>query len=207
MNLKKLILAGEGVDLDFKKTITFHHKIAKTMVAFANNKGGKILIGVMDDGTVKGVKNEEEERFMLLKAGTHFCRPQIIPKFTEHIVDGHLVVVAEIEASDVKPHYALDDQDKWWVYIRVKDKCVLASKIVIDVLQKAKSIEPVIINFSEKEKALLEYLQANEKITLMAFCDLIKCHRRQGSKILVNLILSGIIRVHYSDKTEYYTAA
>jgi len=54
---------------------------------------------------------------------------------------------------------------------------------------------------------LLEYLQANEKITLMAFCDLIKCHRRQGSKILVNLILSGIIRVHYSDKTEYYTAA
>ena len=59
MNLKKLILAGEGVDLDFKKTITFHHKIAKTMVAFANNKGGKILIGVMDDGTVKGVKNEE----------------------------------------------------------------------------------------------------------------------------------------------------
>ena len=177
------------------------------MVAFANNKGGKILIGVMDDGTVKGVKNEEEERFMLLKAGTHFCRPQIIPKFTEHIVDGHLVLVAEIEASDVKPHYALDDQDKWWVYVRVKDKCVLASKIVIDVLQKAKSIEPVIINFSEKEKTLLEYLQANEKITLMAFCDLIKCHRRQGSKILVNLILSGIIRVHYSDKTEYYTAA
>ena len=207
MNLKKLILAGEGVDLDFKKTITFHHKIAKTMVSFANNKGGKILIGVMDDGTVKGVKNEEEERFMLLKAGTHFCRPQIIPKFTEHIVDGHLVLVAEIEASDVKPHYSLGEDLKWWVYIRVKDKCVLASKIVIDVLQKAKSIEPVIINFSEKEKALLEYLQANEKITLMAFCDLIKCHRRQGSKILVNLILSGIIRVHYSDKTEYYTAA
>jgi predicted HTH transcriptional regulator len=207
LNLKKLILAGEGVDLDFKKTITYNHKIAKTMVAFANNKGGKILIGIMDDGTVKGVKNEEEERFMLLKAGTHFCRPQIIPKFTEHTLDGHLVLVAEIEASDVKPHYSLDDQDKWWVYVRVKDKCVLASKIVIDVLQKAKSIEPVIINFSEKEKALLEYLQANEKITLMAFCDLIKCHRRQGSKILVNLILSGIIRVHYSDKTEYYTAA
>ena len=50
-------------------------------------------------------------------------------------------------------------------------------------------------------------LKPKEKITLMAFCDLIKCHRRQGSKILVNLILSGIIRVHYSDKTEYYTAA
>ena len=102
MNLKKLILAGEGVDLDFKKTITFHHKIAKTMVSFANNKGGKILIGVMDDGTVKGVKNEEEERFMLLKAGTHFCRPQIIPKFTEHIVDGHLGLVAEIEGKSAE---------------------------------------------------------------------------------------------------------
>jgi predicted HTH transcriptional regulator len=207
LNLKKLILAGEGFDIDFKKTITFHHKIAKTMVAFANNKGGKILIGVMDDGSIKGVKNEEEERFMLLKAGTHFCKPQIIPKFSEYIVDGQLVLVAEIEESDVKPHYALDDADKWWVYIRVKDQCVLASKIVIDVLQKTNQKEPVIINFTEKEKALLAFLEVNEKITLREYCDLIKCHRRQGSKILVNLILSGIIRVHYSDKTEYYTAA
>ncbi|MDB4904822.1 MAG: Divergent domain protein [Mucilaginibacter sp.] len=45
MNVKKLIFEGEGVKLDFKKTITSCEKIARTMVAFSNNKGGRLLIG------------------------------------------------------------------------------------------------------------------------------------------------------------------
>jgi predicted HTH transcriptional regulator len=61
MNIKKLIFEGEGVTLDFKKTITSCEKIARTMVSFANNKGGKLLIGVADDGIIKGVKSEDEE--------------------------------------------------------------------------------------------------------------------------------------------------
>jgi predicted HTH transcriptional regulator len=64
MNLRKLILQGEGATLDFKKTITSNEKIAKSLVAFANNKGGKLLIGVADDGTIKGVKSEDEERYI-----------------------------------------------------------------------------------------------------------------------------------------------
>jgi len=62
MNVKKLIFEGEGLTLDFKKTITSCEKIARTMVAFANNKGGRLLIGVADDGTITGVKSEDEER-------------------------------------------------------------------------------------------------------------------------------------------------
>jgi predicted HTH transcriptional regulator len=44
MNVKKLIFEGEGVKLDFKKTITSCEKIARTMVAFSNNKEGRLLI-------------------------------------------------------------------------------------------------------------------------------------------------------------------
>ncbi len=207
MNIKKLILEGEGTQLDFKKTITHLHKIAKCMVAFANNKGGKILVGVMDDGTIKGVKSEEEERYMLLKAGTQYCRPIIEPKFSEHYIDGKIVLMAEIEESDVKPHYALGDDDKWWVYVRVKDKSVLASKIVVDVLSKETNGDDVVIEFSSKEKALLAYLEEHKRITLTEYSKLINITRRRASKVLVNLILSGIIKVHSSEKIEFYTAA
>lgn len=207
MNIKKLILEGEGVQLDFKKTITHVHKIAKTMVAFANNKGGTMLVGVMDDGSIKGVKNEEEEKYQLIKAGTYYCRPMIEPRFTEVIVDGVLVLVVDVPESDIKPHYALGEDDKWWAYIRVKDKSVLASKIVIDVLRKETKGDGALIEFSSKEKALLEYLEANERITLMEFCKLINISRRRASRILVNLVLSGVIRVHSTEKTEFYTAA
>ena len=74
MNIKKLILLGENVNIDFKKTISSAEKIAKTLVAFANNKGGKLLIGVADDKTIKGVKSEDEEKYMITKAAHIFCR-------------------------------------------------------------------------------------------------------------------------------------
>ena len=51
MNIRKLILEGEGVTQDFKKRIASCEKIAKTMVSFANNKGGRLLVGIADDGT------------------------------------------------------------------------------------------------------------------------------------------------------------
>ncbi|MFN5704808.1 MAG: helix-turn-helix domain-containing protein, partial [bacterium] len=204
---KRLIMEGEGVQLDFKKTITHVHKIAKTIVSFANNKGGKILIGVMDDGSIKGVKSEEEEKYQITKAAQFYCSPPIEPKFSEHYFDGATVVMVEIETSNTKPHFALGEDQKWWAYIRVKDKSVLASKIVLDVLKKESKGESALIEFSSKEKALLEYLEANEKITLKEYCNLINISRRRASRILVNLVLSGVIRVHSSEKTEFYTAA
>jgi predicted HTH transcriptional regulator len=207
MNIKRLILEGEGVQLDFKKSITNLHKIAKAMVAFANNKGGKLLVGVMDDGSIKGVKSEEEEKFMLIKAATFFCKPEIRPHFSEYTVDGAVVLVAGIDESIEKPHYALDEDGKWWVYIRIKDKSVLASKIVVDVLKRETKGDNVLIEFSSKEKALLEYLNSNERITLQEFCSLINSSKRSASRILVNLVLSGIIRVHSTEKTEFYTAS
>src|SRR6201986_2773290 len=163
MNLKKQIFEGEGVTLDFKKTITSCEKIARTMVSFANNKGGRLLIGVADDGTIKGVKSEDEERYMITRAAHLFARPALEPIFEEVYVDDKLVLVVEIKESTEKPHYALAEDGKWWVYIRVKDKSVLASKIVVDVLKRSAQDEGVLIAYSSNEKTLLEYLQTSER--------------------------------------------
>lgn len=207
MNLKRLIFEGEGVTLDFKKTITSCEKIARTMVAFANNKGGRLLIGVADDGTIKGVKNEDEERYMITRAATLFARPALEPVFEEVYVDDKLVVVVEIPESDMKPHSALAEDGKWWVYVRVKDKSVLASKIVVDVLKRSSGETGVLIEYSANEKSLLEYLEKTERITVKEYSDLIKVSRRAAQRILVNMILSGVIKVHTTEKEEYYTAA
>lgn len=207
MNIKRMIIEGEGVTLDFKKTITNCEKIAKTLVAFANNKGGRLLIGVLDDGTIKGVKSEDEEKYMITRAATFFCRPALEPIFEEIYVDEKLVLVAEIEPSDTKPHYSLGEDGKWWVYIRIKDKSMLASKIVVDVLKRSNTNDGVLIEYSSKEKALLEYLHEQERITVKEYCGLLNLSRRRAQRILVNLVLSGVIRVHTTEKEEYYTAS
>ena len=207
MSIKKQIFEGESVTLDFKKTITSCEKIARTMVSFANNKGGRLLIGVADDGTIKGVKSEDEERYMITRAAHMFSRPALEPRFEEVYVDDKLVLTVDIEESTLKPHAALAEDGKWWVYVRVKDKSVLASKVVVDVLKRSAETTGVLISYSEKEKALLEYLEKNERIDVKQLCDLIKVGRRAAQRLLVNLALSGIITIHTSEKEEYYTAA
>jgi predicted HTH transcriptional regulator len=207
MNIKKLIFEGEGVSLDFKKTITSCEKIARTMVSFANNKGGRLLIGVADDGTIKGVKSDDEERYMIERAAHLFAKPALEPRFEEVYIDHKLVLVVEIEESNLKPHYALAEDGKWWVYVRVKDKSVLASKVVVDVLKRSAETDGVLIEYSEKERSLLTHLESANRITVKEYCTLAKITRRRAQKILVDLVLSGVIQVHTTEKEEYYTAA
>jgi len=206
MNIKRLIYEGEGVSLDFKKTISSCEKIARTMSSYANNKGGRLLIGVADDGTIKGVKSEDEERYMITKAAHLFCKPALEPTFEEVYVDDKLVLVVTIDESNLKPHYALAEDGKWWVYVRVKDKSVLASKIVVDVLKRSSNETGVLIEYSANEKNLLEYLEKSNRITVREFCELLKLTRKRAQRILVDLILSGVIRIHTTEKEEYYTA-
>ncbi|GGA93648.1 MULTISPECIES: AlbA family DNA-binding domain-containing protein [Mucilaginibacter] len=206
INVKKLIFEGEGVTVDFKKTITSCEKIARTMVSFANNKGGKLLIGVIDDGTIKGVKSDDEERYMITKAAHFFSRPALEPVFEEVYFDDKLVLVVEIASSELKPHYALAEDGKWWAYVRVKDKSVLASKIVLEVLKRSSNDQGVLIEYSENESTLLGHLEKAGRITIKECSELLKVGRRRAQNVLVDLILSGLIKINTTEKEEYYTA-
>ncbi|MEJ7559398.1 MAG: ATP-binding protein [Pedobacter sp.] len=206
MNLKKLILQGEGTTLDFKKTITSVEKIAKSLVAFANNKGGQLLIGVADDGVIKGVKSEDEERYMITKSAHQYCKPAIEPEFEEIYIDHKLVLVVKIAASDTKPHYALDEQKKWWVYYRVNDKSILASKIIVDVIKKSNENTTNVIRYTDQERQLFEFLTREGRITLKQFSKLTRSSYKQAQTVLVSLILGGIIKPVTSEKEEYYIA-
>ncbi|KQC00968.1 helix-turn-helix domain-containing protein [Pedobacter sp. Hv1] len=207
MNIKRLILEGENVSLDFKKTISSSEKIAKTLVAFANNRGGKLLIGVTDDGQIKGVKSEDEEKYMITKAAHIYCKPAIEPKFEEIYIDDKVVLMVDIPKSDTKPHYAMDENKKWWVYFRVKDKSVLASKIIVDVLKESNNENGQLISYSDQEKKLLTYLAEHGRITLKEYSKLTKSAYKKAQKIIVSLILTGVILPHISEKEEYFTAA
>lgn len=206
MNVKRQIFEGEGVKLDFKKTITSCEKIAKTMVSFANNKGGRLLIGVADDGTIKGVKSEDEERYMITRAAHMFARPALEPIFEEVYVDDKLVLVVDTPESVLKPHYSLAEDGKWWVYVRVKDKSVLASKVVVDVLKRSSANEGVFLEYSDTEARLLQHLETSPRITVKECAGLLKVGRRRAQRLLVDLVLSGIIKIHTTEKEEFYTA-
>ena len=207
LNIKQiqaLINNGEGEQLDFKKEISNSSRIAKTIVSFANHKGGILLVGVNDDRTISGIK-ADEERFMLEQAATFFCKPIIQLSINEYRFGKKTILEVVIPFGDAKPYYAKDEDGKWWVHIRVKDQSLLASKVVVDVLRRQGSKESTVIEYSSKEKALLDHLNTHHRITIKEYCQLINISRWRAIKIMVNLVSVGVIRNHNTEHTEFYT--
>jgi predicted HTH transcriptional regulator len=208
-----LIEGGEGFELEFKRRISSPEKIARTLISFANTKGGTILFGVDDDGTVVGVESEKTEIELIEIAGRDFCDPPI--ESTVEIVpfDGRDVIVCYIAESQTKPHYYLGERDRengenTRVYIRVYDKTMMASKEVVRILQNENpSASPLRINIGENERRLFKFLEERERITVREFGRLVNISDRRASRILVQLVRAGVIRIHTNEKVDYYTLA
>lgn len=202
----KLIERGEGPMLDFKKEISSVNRIAKSIVSFANHHGGTLLVGVNDNGTICGVK-AEEERFMLAQSAGVFCKPPIELTIHEWNIKGKIVLEVLVPEGKEKPYYAIDEEGKGWVHVRQGDQCLLASKVVVEVMKQQNGNKRTLIEYTSKEKALLDYLSSNKKINLKEYCKLVNISRWRAIRILVNLVSVGVLRVHQTENPEYYTLA
>ncbi len=208
--LNELIEGGENQNVEFKRKFTEPEKIAKEMLAFANTHGGRILFGIDDDKSVVGVESEKGEIEYIDLAARFFCEPEI--NYTVDIMHIYRkdVIIVNIPESFQKPHRLIEngksDDDETKVYIRVKDRSVQASKETIKVLKKLRQdAPPQIINLGDKEKALIDYLQSHEKVTLKEFREFLNLSNRRASRILVNLVRADIIRLHNHEKEDFYT--
>jgi ATP-dependent DNA helicase RecG len=95
-DLKILIQEGEGTTLEFKENLP--SSLARELVGMANTIGGKILLGVRDDGTIAGVKDTNGLRAKIQDAARN-CDPPV--KIIIEPVDRVLVV--HIRESATKP--------------------------------------------------------------------------------------------------------
>ncbi|MGB1030976.1 MAG: helix-turn-helix domain-containing protein, partial [Flavobacteriales bacterium] len=100
----KLIEQGEHQQQDFKTKIADSKKISRTLSAFANSDGGRLLIGVKDNGSISGV-DPQEEFHMIEAAAEMYCDPPI--SFTTQVWKANFrsVLQVDIESSANRPHY------------------------------------------------------------------------------------------------------
>lgn len=98
-DVKILIEEGEGFQVEFKRRISSPEKIARTIISLANTKGGHILFGVDDDGSIVGVESEKSEVELIEIAAKDFIDPPIIPYIEIVPFDGRDVIVCYIEES------------------------------------------------------------------------------------------------------------
>jgi len=95
-DLEILLQEGEGVMLEYKED--FSPSFTRELVAFANTAGGRIRLGVRDDGTVKGIADTNELRARIQDTARN-CDPPI--KILLQRIGN--VTVVTVRESDAKP--------------------------------------------------------------------------------------------------------
>jgi predicted HTH transcriptional regulator len=202
--LKKLISEGEGQQLDFKYCISDSRKIARTLSAFANSEGGRLLIGVRDNGSIAGVRTDEEF-YMIQTASILFCKPEIPVTIKQHIADGKTILEVEVSKGDKKPYLSKDENGKWKAYFRHGDQNLLANHVILHLWRKNDRKKGVLIRFGKPENALMEHLKNNGSITLSGFRKLAKIPAYRAEKIIMNLLVCNVLEMNISEKGYSYS--
>ena len=207
MDLHELIAQGEGEELEFKQKTTHPSRISRTLASLANTRGGQVLVGVDDAGRILGVRDAEEELFVLREAAQHYVEPPLTTlRYHELEEDGRTVLVVTVPESQHKPHRAQVAPNDWRGYVRVRDASVQTSGLTEKLLERQQPKSPFErIPLNKQEIAVIDYLRTNARITLPQFMRLVNFGKRRAYQTLIKLVLHGYIRHHDKEKEPYYT--
>ncbi len=204
--LLRLINKGESQTLDFKRKVSTPYKIAKTLVSFANTRGGLLLIGVDDDKQIIGV-DPDEEKYNITEAISKHCQPK--PEVSFLVVEsdeGRAILLVDIKESEEKPLFVLAPDNTKKAYIRVNDKSMLASAQLMKNMQKGIIKQPK-KTLNKTQSVLYDYLIIHEKITVKQYAKLCNYSERRAKRILIEQSLNGFLISHDLNKEVFYGLA
>ena len=201
--LYKMIREGEHQKQDFKFCINDSKKIARSLVAFANTDGGRLLIGVKDNGRIAGISSDEEY-YMVEAAAKIYSKPAIKFSTRQHFAEGKTVLEITVEPSSEKPHYAKDDNGKWLAFFRKNDENKLANNVMLEVWKKKANKHGILISYSEVEKQLLDWLEKNGSVSISGFARLVHISFQKAEQIIVDFIVLDILEMDVGDDKIIY---
>lgn len=207
--LRKLVNQGENEQLEFKRKIAHPEKVVREVVAFANTKGGHLLIGVDDDHSIIGCKDAVEEEFLMTKAIRELCRPAI--KFCVSMIplnEKRTVLDYHIYPGLKQPYFALEKKNHRYgkAFVRVEDRSIQASAEIRKILKINREGHPAKFEYGENESLLFRYLEGQGHITLNKYASLTGLDLRMASAILVRLVTANALKIVPREGEDWYMA-
>lgn len=187
-----LIAEGEHRQQDFKFEISDPRKIARTLSAFSNTVGGRLLVGVKDNGRIAGIRTEEEA-YMIEAASELYCRPAVRVAFSSCRAEGRTVLVAEVESAARQPVCALDESGRAWAYVRIADENILATPVHLWVWRLREAPTGILLRYSKREQELLSLLAREKTLSVSRCCRLTGFRRKEVERLLAQLICMNVV--------------
>ena len=192
--IARLIAEGEHDTQDFKFAISDARKIARSLSAFANHRGGRLLVGVKDNGVIAGVRSEEDI-YVIELAAERYCRPAQTLRFTNFVTEGGAIVLrAEIDPSPSKGVQVQEADGRWKAYVRVADENIAAAPLMVRGWKRRYDADrPSLLQFSEAERMLLAMLSGPKPVSVEEFMLQAHISRQTAEEQVVNLYAEGAI--------------
>ena len=153
------IQKGESKTLEFKQQLPKGQQIAKTLIAFANSSGGKLIVGVTDDRQLIGIQDDIFElQDKITSMIYELCAPQLAAQIYIENIDGVELLVVEVARGILFPYYLKSVGREQGTYIRLGASNRVASPEHIQQLE----LQRLNISFD----ALANYQYPLEKLDL-----------------------------------------
>jgi len=165
IHLKSYIEKGEGKTIEFKENLPSKNQIAKTVVAFSNTAGGKIILGIVDKSMkVKGISDDHVLSWPDLISNVIYdqCYPNIIPEISIIPFEEKNLLMIEIFPGSLKPYYLKNKGRSKGVYIRVGASNRMADDDMIQELERQR------MNISHDEQMLHQYTPENLNLSKLS---------------------------------------
>ncbi len=132
-----LIHQPESKTLEFKRDTTSSKNWLKTLVAFANSAGGRLVFGVRDDKTIHGISAPLDEEERICNQIADAIAPRLVPNIEFLTVDDKTLLVVEVFPSNQRPHHLRAEGPDQGVYVRLGSTNRQADRELIDELRRS----------------------------------------------------------------------
>ena len=127
----------ESSMLEFKSELPKNHQVVKTIIAFCNSFGGRLVIGIEDNGVVIGVPEDGIQATIdsLQESIYRSCTPTILPSIYSQRIDDKLLIIVEVSSGMNKPYFLTSIGMLNGTYIRLGAHTYNANDMMVQELQ------------------------------------------------------------------------
>ncbi len=200
--LARLIAAGEGKHLEFKRGLPADARVARTLCAFANTRGGLLLIGVGDRGELVGAPRPRATIARLRAVAAEQLEPPLELQLGVATLAGKPVVWCSVPLSPARPHARLDEAGERELVVRVGASNRRASEATLAALRAQRDSAA---GLDELQRRVLRWLaSAPEPATVAAFARSHNIGRPRALRAFTRLELAGRLVGHGSGARREY---
>lgn len=205
-SLKSLVAKGESLNLEFKLKANHPQRILNELVAFANSKGGQLLIGVDDNGVLNGLDDGDEDIYLLERLINEQIYPQLSCNIEKIAISKTKeIVIVEVAQGSKKPYYVNETGKKQGTaYVRIKDESIKAGKILRMLINSKHRSHVQSISFDEDLKPIFSLFKEKSELDLEYLIQKTGMSRRKAEFLMLELIKAGLLGFHFYNQDVFF---